>query len=59
MAYYFWPAEHATASLVLVAAAILVFAWPAENVTACVVAAVMMGVATGMMIRRHFIQPSS
>jgi MFS superfamily sulfate permease-like transporter len=51
---YFWPAEHPAALLALVATAILVFAWPLENVPACVLAAVMIVVATGITIRGHF-----
>jgi hypothetical protein len=51
---YFWPAAHPAALLTLVAIAILAFAWPSENVPACVLAAVMIVVATGITIRAHF-----
>jgi hypothetical protein len=54
MQRYFWPAEHPAALLALVATAILVFAWPMENVSACVLAAVMIVVAAGITLRRHF-----
>lgn len=57
---HFWPEGHPAAWLALVAAAILVYAWPAENVTACVVAALMMVVAAGIITRAHFhSQPGS
>jgi hypothetical protein len=54
MDHYFWPARHPAALLALVAAAILVFAWPLQNLPACVLAAVMIVVATGITIRAHF-----
>lgn len=50
----FWPADHPTALLALVAVVILVFAWPLENLPACVVAAVVMVIAAGIAIRAHF-----
>jgi asparagine N-glycosylation enzyme membrane subunit Stt3 len=54
MRHDFWPADHPAALLALVATAILAFAWPSENVPACVLAAVMIVVATGIAIRAHF-----
>jgi hypothetical protein len=53
MNHHFWPTGHPAAFLLLVAAAILVFAWPAENVFACVTAALMMVVAAGIITQRH------
>jgi uncharacterized membrane protein YhhN len=54
MHHHFWPADHPAALLVLVAVMILGFAWPLQNVIACVVAAVMMVVAAGIIARTHF-----
>jgi MFS superfamily sulfate permease-like transporter len=51
---YFWPTDHPAALLTLVALAILAFAWPLQNVPACVLAAVMIVVATGIIIRARF-----
>ena len=54
MDHYFWPARHPAALLALVATAILVFAWPLQNLPACVLAVVMIVVATGITIWAHF-----
>jgi MFS superfamily sulfate permease-like transporter len=54
MRRYFWPTDHPAALLTLVALAILAFAWPLQNVPACVLAAVMIVVATGIIIRARF-----
>ncbi len=49
-----WLWENASTLLMLAGFVILLFAWPMENVYACVVAAVMLAVATVMKIWAHF-----
>lgn len=51
---YFWLLDHPAALLALVAVMILAFAWPLRDVPGCVLAALMMVVATGIAIRVHF-----